>query len=39
MSQQVFEEANEIFVDDRYEEAYEVRDQTIFSFYTVKVKK
>ena len=26
MSKQAFEEANEVFVDDKYEEAYEVRD-------------
>jgi len=26
MSKQTFEEANEAFVDDKYEEAYEVRN-------------
>jgi hypothetical protein len=26
MSKQAFEEANELFVDDKYEEAYEVRN-------------
>jgi hypothetical protein len=27
MSKQAFEEANEVFVDDKYEEAYEVRNE------------
>jgi hypothetical protein len=33
MSKQAFEEANEVFVDDKYEEAYEVRHSKFYSSF------
>jgi hypothetical protein len=39
MSKQAFEEANELFVDDKYEEAYEVRNFKKNTFFIFKKER